>query len=104
MDARKRFPPRAPSLILSPSLKPSGCVNGNRETQRECFQALWVHGWQSQALCRPFKNIHGEFPHPHQPCPPTAPFNTANIGLGGLVTYRRQTAKPESPSRFSKEE
>ena len=31
------------------------------ETQRGCFQALRVHGWQSQALCRPFKTIHGEF-------------------------------------------
>jgi|GEM_PF-4127178 len=50
--------------FLSPCLKTSDCVNGNRETQRECFQALRVHGWQSQALCRPFKTIHGEFPHP----------------------------------------
>jgi hypothetical protein len=57
-------------------LKPSGCVSGNRETQRECFQALWVHGWQSQALCRPFKTIHGEFPHPLLPSPPTAPFES----------------------------
>ena len=55
-------------------LKPSGCVNGNRETQRECFQALRVHGWQSQALCRPFKTIHGEFPHPgHRSTRPPPP-------------------------------
>jgi hypothetical protein len=59
---------------LPPCLcRPRVCVNGNRETQRECFQALRVQGWQSQALCRPFKNIHGEFPHPHQPCTPTTP-------------------------------
>jgi hypothetical protein len=53
-------------------------------------------------LCRPFKTIHGEFARtPLLPSPPTTPFNTADIGLGGLVTYRRQTAKPNFPSRFS---
>jgi hypothetical protein len=62
-----------PSIL---PLKPSGCVNGNRETQRFCFtQALWVHGWQSQALCRPFKTIHGEFPHPFVTQPTHRPFD-----------------------------
>jgi hypothetical protein len=82
-------------------LNPSGCVNGNRETQRECFQALRVHGWQSQALCRPFKTIHGEFPHPHQPSPPATPFNAADVGLGGLAIPTHQTAKPDFTSQFS---
>jgi len=53
------------------------------ETQRECFQALWVHGWPSQALCRPFKNIHGEFPHPHQPYPPTVLFHATSKHVYG---------------------